>query len=273
MSFEDVVRLSAPIVLAHGLCGFERIGLGRLTLARYFRGIPEYLESLGNRVLVTRVHPLAGIGRRAEILARRISQRFPSEPVHLIGHSMGGLDARGLLDLPGWPSRVLSLTTIATPHLGSPLADLAKLRVGRVYDLLRKFGVDHDGFLDVTRRAARAFHRSHAKPPGVACFSVAGVPEPENVCIPLRRLHEVVDKIEGPNDGLVSVASATAFGTPLRAWPFDHLRQVNWFLPRAGGTLDPAIALCYRNILINLATHGFGEAIEAAPTLTSINRQ
>src|SRR4051794_20688124 len=43
--------LSAPIVLAHGLFGFERLGLGRFTWACYFRGIPEFLQSLGNRVL------------------------------------------------------------------------------------------------------------------------------------------------------------------------------------------------------------------------------
>ena len=34
-------RLHAPIVLAHGLFGFDQIALGRLTLATYFRGIPE----------------------------------------------------------------------------------------------------------------------------------------------------------------------------------------------------------------------------------------
>src|SRR5262245_18864315 len=53
-------RLDAPIVLAHGLAGFSRIGMGRLTLTTYFRGVPEALLAAGNRVLVTRVAPIAG---------------------------------------------------------------------------------------------------------------------------------------------------------------------------------------------------------------------
>ena len=59
------IRLRSPIVLAHGLFGFSRIGLGPVTLTTYFRGIPEYLRAAGNRVLVTRVHPTAGVEFRA----------------------------------------------------------------------------------------------------------------------------------------------------------------------------------------------------------------
>ena len=58
-------RLQAPIVLAHGLFGFSRIGIGPLTLTSYFRGIPQALREAGNRVLVTRVHPIASIDFRA----------------------------------------------------------------------------------------------------------------------------------------------------------------------------------------------------------------
>src|SRR3954451_23239426 len=116
-------RLSAPIVLAHGLFGFRRIGLGPVTLAWYFRGIPGILRDAGNRVLVTRVHPTAGVDRRAKKLGEQILEAFPDEPFHLIGHSMGGLDARALVADPSWRRRVLTLTTIATPHLGSGIAD------------------------------------------------------------------------------------------------------------------------------------------------------
>ena len=86
----------APIVLTHGLCGFSRIGLGPLTLTTYFRGIPDHLCAAGNRVAVTRVHPTAGIEFRAQRLGVKILRFFPDEPVHIIGHSLGGLDARRL---------------------------------------------------------------------------------------------------------------------------------------------------------------------------------
>ena len=89
--------LDAPIVLAHGLFGFDRIGVGPVTVANYFRSLPRYLEAAGNRVLVSQVPPIAGIERRSRVLGRRIAEAFGGEPVHLIGHSMGGLDARVLL--------------------------------------------------------------------------------------------------------------------------------------------------------------------------------
>ncbi len=250
-------RLSAPIVMAHGLFGFRRIGLGPLTLAWYFRGIPGLLRAAGNRVLVTRVHPTAGVARRSRKLGEQIRAAFPDEPVHLIGHSMGGLDARAMAADPAWEGRILSLTTIATPHLGSSIADFAKLRVGRVYSLLERMGVDHRGFLDVTPGASADFNRRTPLPDRLPTFSVAGDPPPEEVCWPLRRLHAALSEMEGPNDGLVSVRSATAIGQPLPTWPVDHLRQMNWLAPGAPITGD-RIARLYSGVVANLAGLGFG---------------
>ena len=47
-------------------------------------------------------------------------------PFHIIAHSMGGLDSRFLIThlQPEEDNRVLSLTTIGSPHRGSPIADL-----------------------------------------------------------------------------------------------------------------------------------------------------
>ena len=262
-------RLQAPIVLAHGLLGFDQIGVGRLTLATYFRGIPEWLRASGNRVLVTKVPPIAGIEARAKRLGEQIATAFPDEPVHLIGHSMGGLDARMLLSDPAWSRRVLSLTTIGTPHLGSSIADFAQLRAGRVYRLLTVLGIDHRGFLDVTRRNARAFHESIALPDGVPCFSIAGNPAIEDVCWPLQRLYLALNELEGPNDGLVSVESALAFGTPLPHWPIDHLRQTNWLVAETETLGAASPVQFYAEAVANLAGLGFaacdGLETEASP--------
>jgi hypothetical protein len=45
----------------------------------------------------TIVHPTASVLFRASKLAHRINAVFPEEPFHLIGHSMGGLDARYMI--------------------------------------------------------------------------------------------------------------------------------------------------------------------------------
>jgi triacylglycerol lipase len=221
-------------------------------LAWYFRGIPGILQAAGNRVLVTRVHPTAGVARRAKKLGEQILEAFPNEPVHLIGHSMGGLDARQLIADPAWKGRVLSLTTIATPHLGSGIADFAKLRVGRIYNLLEKLGIEHRGFLDVTPGAAAEFNRQTPLPDWLPVFSVAGAPPHEEVCWPLRRLHAALGELEGPNDGLVSVRSATAFGQPLPNWPVDHLRQMNWLSPEVPSEPCPKVARLYAEVVENL---------------------
>src|SRR5262249_5187529 len=55
--------------------------------------------------------------------ARRAAQglhrtALAARAVHVFAHSMGGLDARYMISRLGMAKRVLSLTTIATPHRG-----------------------------------------------------------------------------------------------------------------------------------------------------------
>jgi triacylglycerol lipase len=263
-----IARLKAPIVLAHGLFGFTRIGLGPLTLTAYFNGIPDRLRAAGNRVVVTRVHPIAGVEFRGRRLGMKILRLIPDEPFHIIGHSMGGLDARRMLADATMRKRVLSLTTIGTPHLGTPLADFAKLRVGRIYRLLELMKLDPRGFLDITRQSARRLHRRYPQPHDIPCFSLAGDPPAAEVSWPLSRFHSLLWELEGPNDGLVSVASAQAFGSPLPTWPVDHLRQLNWMTAPASSVCPPVPDL-YAQIVGNLASLGLGEEPAAGPLVAA----
>jgi len=57
-------------------------------------------------------------------LSKIYAQR--QEPLTLVGHSAGGVVARYVLLLPG-TAPVQTLVTIASPHLGTPLADASKL--------------------------------------------------------------------------------------------------------------------------------------------------
>lgn len=110
------------IVLAHGYLGFGQIGA-----LEYFRGVKEHLESRGYRALSPTVDPNGSIQERAASLEAQIRAGFGGEPVHVIAHSMGGLDARYLLQPRGGTPTTLiaSLTTLCTPHRGTFLATIA----------------------------------------------------------------------------------------------------------------------------------------------------
>src|SRR5438874_4285553 len=114
------------IVLVHGILGFRtKFGI------EYFRGVAEHLTEKGHRVLVPILDPTRGIEFRGGQLRDQIDAALangsidPGQKTHIIAHSMGGLDSRWMLS-PVNPKHIQtpirSLTTISTPHLGSPIA-------------------------------------------------------------------------------------------------------------------------------------------------------
>ena len=114
MSAAPLPRLEHPIVLVHGLCGFRALAVAGRVMAEYFRGIPGQLAASGNRVYAARVSPTGGVEQRAADLREFLLRELPNEPVHLIGHSMGGLDARYLV------SRRQPQSANAVPRCGVP---------------------------------------------------------------------------------------------------------------------------------------------------------
>jgi triacylglycerol lipase len=223
-----VPKLQAPILLVHGLIGYDRIKIGNFTLASYFRGIPELLDGAGNRVMMTRVSPTAGVAVRAGQLKAYLDRQAPGEPVHILAHSMGGLDARYLVSRLLDAGRVLSLTTIGTPHRGSALADWGMKRFERLFrpcfNLLR---LPSQAFDDLTTVRCREFNAEVPDVPGVRYFSVAGRHEPDFLRPGWRLPQQIIEEAEGPNDGLVSLASAS-YGESCEVWDGDHLSLINW---------------------------------------------
>jgi len=119
-------RLRHPVVLAHGIFGFDEIAVaGRRH--RYFRNIAEELAVPGLEFYRPRVAPTAPIAVRAGTLVELL-RALPGERFNVIAHSMGGLDARFAIARLGLADRVASLVTIGAPHHGTPLADLPVAR-------------------------------------------------------------------------------------------------------------------------------------------------
>jgi triacylglycerol lipase len=225
----DTPQLDAPIVLVHGLCGYDRLTAFGRPLKDYFPGIREQLEAAGNRVLVPRLSCTVGVAARAGELKRYIERHLPDGgPVHLIGHSMGGLDSRFMISKLGMAGRVRSLTTVGTPHRGTAFADWGVKRFGPlVAPFFRLLGVSYQAFLDLTTAGCRRFNADVPDAPGVRYLSVAGRCDSHLMGPEWWVPSGIVDRAEGPNDGVVSVESAR-WGDDLDVWTGDHLNLVNW---------------------------------------------
>lgn len=223
-----VPTLRAPIVLVHGLLGFKAVQVAGRHLFSYFPGVAGLYESAGNRVYAVTLSPTAGIATRAAELREHLRNEMPPEPVHIIAHSMGGLDARYMISKLGMADRVLSLTTLGTPHRGSSFADWGIRRVGSVVKpVLRLLRFSDQAFYDLTTESCARFNEDVPDAPGVSYYSVAGKCTTAWVGLEWQLPHYIVSRAEGPNDGIVSVASAT-YGSGCEIWHGDHMSLVNW---------------------------------------------
>jgi triacylglycerol lipase len=255
---------SAPIVLVHGILGFNQLTFGGLRLADYFRLIPEALRNDGHLVpLPPRLNPAGSIAERAQDLKTYLEQNadVAGRRVHLVAHSMGGLDARFMIARLGMADRVLSLTTIGTPHHGSPVADVVVQGTDPALNqFIEHLGVDVQGVHDLTTGACRRFNEDINDAPGVRHFSIAGQFQPHRVLgVPrgvLGVTHDIVAHTENANDGLVSIASATlserATWTALPNWDANHFRLINWganLLPSPLELADQTIVDKYRTLV------------------------
>jgi len=205
----------------------------------YFRGIAAVFPG----ALFPEVPVTASIEVRAAALAAQIDAKFPSGPIHVVAHSMGGLDTRCLLsgNLRGLaaPGRIASLSTISTPHRGSPIADLlvgpnpdgAGLRQS-AYAILRQtfdaFGVPLEALGALTTGSTAVFNRTHPDVAHVRYLSYAGDRVDSIVLKPAHFYIESVGQSEDErvNDGVVSLASANWGEVITPRWPTDHLGEL-----------------------------------------------
>jgi triacylglycerol lipase len=228
------------IVLAHGLFGFGDL-LPRFSFVNYFNGVRLDLESKGHNLIVPTVDPVGSIQRRGEQLAQKILGDPKAGPgMHILAHSMGGLDARQALHTNGdLASRVATLVTIGTPHAGSTVADAFEKPTDPLRDQIPPFLMqqlnEHAGAVhNLTTDFCTQFNKDtpdvedkpgvHIQYLEIAGDALQGGPE-----LLLFDLASKIGKIKGPNDGVVTVESAQRPGRKLFAiWPLDHAGEIGW---------------------------------------------
>lgn len=192
-----------PVVLAHGFHGSSDNSWS-------YNGVAEALERDGHFVVRTDVQTYNGTPARAATLVKELDRArrefcaarranddadacFEATKVNIVAHSQGGLDARYAITKLGYADHVASLTTMGTPHRGTPIGDtalgilgsgrfdgladavfsfVAKTRSPR--DLARDTGV-RDAFFWLSQRRAKDSAYDLPDAPGVYYQSWAGL--------------------------------------------------------------------------------------------------
>jgi triacylglycerol lipase len=231
------------IVLAHGIFGFGATFL-LSAFANYFNGVRKHLEKHHHTVIAPTVSLVGSVAERSEELAAQIEQQLPDvEEIHIIAHSMGGLDARfALASHDELARRVKTLVMIGTPNRGSPVADAIANRTNPAFqpllqsipDFLRTALEQNTGALhDLTTAAATTFDEKHRDRKNVRYIEVAGNAALASSELLLFRLSEAIGKLSGEtNDGVVTRSSALLDGDEhLDDWPVDHAGEIGWTFP------------------------------------------
>lgn len=119
------------IVLIPGMFGFSRLA-GYDYFVHVATALGDRMRTAGEpcEIVVVSAPPTGSIRRRTQVVIDTIEEHCTKGdgPIHLIGHSTGGLDARLLtspsvtLDVPSGIERVRTVVTLNTPHQGTPVA-------------------------------------------------------------------------------------------------------------------------------------------------------
>jgi triacylglycerol lipase len=183
------------------------------------------------------VDPIGSVKDRGDQLANKIvKQTAPGDRVHILAHSMGGLDARqAITNRKDLVDRVATLVTIGTPHRGSPVADAVANKTGQLLDkipnlLRQKLESNTEALRDLTTKVCSAFDDATPDVPTVRYINVAGDASKGNNELLLSQLAAAIGKITGEtNDGLVTKKSAMRPNNQhLDDWPTDHAGEIGW---------------------------------------------
>jgi triacylglycerol lipase len=248
-----------PIVLMHGMSGFDRVGA-----IDYFYGIPQSLRDSGARVYVAEVSAFNSSEERGEQLLQQVKNVIAitgAQKVNLIGHSHGSQTVRYVASVA--PELVASVTAVGGPNKGSKVADFVNenLREGSwlrgvAASLANALGEiigflsskpDYEenaiaGLLSLTSNGAATFNAKFPQGmPTTSCgdgasvvnnvryYSWTGDRVLTNIFDPLDGALGIVAPLHGlfvQNDGLVSVCSSK-LGKSLGVYNQNHLDEVN----------------------------------------------
>lgn len=236
----DLVKLKYPVFMCHGYGA-----LGSVINPGPMHEPCMEIRRHGIAAIAPNIVPYGRVEIRAENWARLIREfcaQHDCEKVNVVAHSMGGLDMRHALSKFDIADKVDSLTTVATPHRGSSLADLV-LKAPEV--VTEKLGEIVDWFgdyvypktkndaLGAVEQLTSAYVKNVFNPdnPDVETVSyysysaAVGKGTKNSINPVLKFQNNQIYEREGVNDAFVSVDSAK-WGNHIKTIPLSHLSQL-----------------------------------------------
>lgn len=274
-----------PVVLAHGMMGWDTM-LG----IEYWYQIPNDLRDNGASVYTTQASGLESSEVRGEQLLKQVKDILAitgKGKVNLIGHSHGGHSVRYVAAMI--PNNIASVTTMATPAKGAPMADLIInggslgsvgttiiQAAGTMLNLLNggsKLGLDvnaNKSLASLSTKGSAAFNvkfpqaipttvcgEGEYEVNGVKYFSFAGTSPTTNaldLLDPAVKLVSLAFTNGEANDGFVGRCSAHVGKVVRDNYNMNHIDFMNHIFGLRGLTTDPKAV--YREQLNRLKLAG-----------------
>ena len=216
----DLAATRFPVMLVHGYFGTDTY----FSLLDYYHDVPDRLRAAGFEVRTPTTDAFNWSEIRGEQLAEQLDALLVetgARKVNLIGHSQGGMDARVVISGLGYAERIASLTTVATPHRGTPLAvaDIASVQ---------DFGPDYlEGTFNPAYpdRPEVKYYSWSARTCGLLEFRCQREMNGEIADALLTAFQTSLTLRVGDNDGFVPTASMV-WGELLGTLAADHLDEV-----------------------------------------------
>lgn len=276
--------MTYPLILAHGVCRFDKVWADSLNInnnddpkldnLHYFKGTRTMLKEKGFVAYHSNVSWAADVNKRAEDLKENVLdvlKKENCEKVNIVAHSMGGLDARHMIfndrHTGEIHQQIASLTTISTPHEGSPFADWGTDNLPHVIPVAQKLGLNLNALMDLRTDRCKEFN-SNAEvlefekncEKNILFQTYTGRQSFWSVFDTLKLPFYIIEKEEGDNDGLVSVESARWRDRYFKGFleNTDHLNELGWwdsaqmYCGESESDLLERIHRFYRNVSKNL---------------------
>ncbi len=241
------INLKYPVLLCHGF-GAIAIVLNKSPL----HDVSVLYRLHGIKSFAPNIVPYASIETRArawETILPKVLHYAEADKLHIVAHSMGGLDIRHLLQKPEVAEKVVSLTTVATPHYGTTLSELTldapKIIRENIVELVDWFGnqlypqIPSDVLTALKELTPdyikNTFNPANPDVEGVIYSSVnaeIGKDTDASINKLLVPFNIHIYEREGKNDGYVPSESAK-WGDLLLTSNLSHLEQIRINLPKA----------------------------------------